>query len=148
MSRNNSIKIFTSLLVLIAVACSCFNIPGVITPSGTVDQQAPTPTRTETHQDPTPTSTEAQQVPIPTSTAPKNAICGWIENTSTTGAMAPTLTVWGTGQVLQLWNLDMDAIDKIRNTLLQGNFRVFDPVYQAPDLLVNFSSLEQVSSCP
>ena len=148
MSRNNSIKIFTSLLVLIAVACSCFNIPGVITPSGTVDQQAPTPTWTETHQAPTPTSTEAQQVPIPTSTAPKNAICGWIENTSTTGAMAPTLTVWGTGQVLQLWNLDMDAIDKIRNTLLQGNFRVFDPVYQAPDLLVNFSSLEQVSSCP
>ena len=148
MSRNNSIKIFTSLLVLIAVACSCFNIPGVITPSGTVDQQAPTPTWTETHQAPTPTSTEAQQVPIPTSTAPKNAICGWIENTSTTGAMAPTLTVWGTGQVLQLWNLDMDAIDKIRNTLLQGNFRVFDPVYQAPDLLVNFSSIEQVSSCP
>jgi len=159
MSRNNSIKIFTSLLVLIAVACSCFNIPGVITPSGTVDQQAPTPTWTETyqappptwtetHQAPTPTSTEAQQVPTPTSTAPKNAICGWIENTSTTGAMAPTLTVWGTGQVLQLWNLDMDAIDKIRNTLLQGNFRVFDPVYQAPDLLVNFSSLEQVSSCP
>jgi hypothetical protein len=148
MSRNNSIKIFTSLLVLIAVACSCFNIPGVITPSGTVDQQAPTPTWTETHQAPTPTSTEAQQVPTPTSIAPKNTICGWIENTSTTGAMAPTLTVWGTGQVLQLWNLDMDAIDKIRNTLLQGNFRVFDPVYQAPDLLVNFSSIEQVSSCP
>ena len=43
MSRNNSIKIFTSLLVLIAVACSCFNIPGVITPSGTVDQPAPPP---------------------------------------------------------------------------------------------------------
>ncbi|MCX6033835.1 MAG: hypothetical protein NTV38_02490 [Chloroflexi bacterium] len=125
MSRNNSIKIFISLLVLIAVACSCFSTPAAITPSGTGAQQVPTPTRT----------------------VPANSICGWIENNSTTGAMAPTMTVWGTGQVLQLWNLDFDAINKF-NYVSPAYFRVYDPVYQAPDLLINFSSIEQVSSCP
>jgi hypothetical protein len=238
MSRYNSIKIFISLLVLIAVACSCFNIPGVITPSEAGDQTASSPTWTEALQASTPTwiplhtSTPPPALP-PTSTPtesetptpnhptlyadqnylclegpgtsyphahdiligtsyqiigrsnngwyqiaisfadshhtscwigggivsgdissipvvevpPQNSICGWIENNSTTGAMAPIMTVWGTGQVLQLWNLDTDAINKL-NYISPAYFRVFDPVYQAPDLLVNFSSIDQVSSCP
>ena len=148
MSRNNSIKIFISLLVLIAAACSYFSTPAAITPSGAVPQKVRTPTRTQAQQAPISTSTLAQQVPPPTSTVPANAICGRIENNSTTGAMAPVMTVWGTGQVLQLYNLEVDAIDKIRNIQLNGNFRVYDPVYQAPDLLINFSSIQQVSGCP
>jgi len=147
MSRNNSIKIFISLLVLIAAACSLFSTPAVIAPAGTGDQQAPTPTWTHTQQAPTPTSTQTQQAPTPTSTVPQNSICGWIENGSTTGVMAPIMTVSGTGQVLQLWNLDSDAISKF-NYISPAYFRVYDPAYQAPDLLVNFSSIEQVSSCP
>ena len=125
MYRNNSIKIFISLLVLIAVACSIVSTPAVIIPTWTVAQQ-----------DPTPTSTVAQ-----------NSICGWIENSSTTGVMAPTMTVSGTGRVLQLWNLDSAAISKF-NYVSPAYFKVYDPAYQAPDLLVNFSSIEQVSSCP
>jgi hypothetical protein len=57
------------------------------------------------------------------------------------------MTVWGTGRVLKLWNLEIDAIDKF-NYISPAYFRVYDPVYQAPDLLVNFSSIEQVSGCP
>jgi hypothetical protein len=125
MSRNNSIKIFLSLLVLVAVACSCFSTPALVTPPG------PGP----------------QQVPTPTWTVPANSICGWIENNSTTGAMAPVMTVWGTGQVLRLYMLSVDAIDKF-NYVSPAYFRVYDPVYQDPDLLIDFSSIEQVSGCP
>ena len=59
--------------------------------------------------------------------------------------MAPTMIVSGTGQVLQLWNLDAAAISKF-NYVSTANFRVYDPIYQALDPLVNFSSIEQVSS--
>jgi hypothetical protein len=60
--------------------------------------------------------------------------------------MAPTMTVSGSGQVLKLWNLDVGAIGKL-NYQSPAYFRVDNPVYQAPDLLVNFSSIAQVSSC-
>ena len=82
-----------------------------------------------------------------TQTATQPSICGWIENSSTTGVMAPKMTVSGTGQVLNLWNLDVAAIAKL-NYQSPANFIVQDPVYQAPDLLINFSSIEQVSGCP
>jgi hypothetical protein len=127
MPRNNSIKIFISLLALIAAACTCFSTPATSTPSGAGAQQVPTPTRT----------------------VPANSICGWIDNgSSQTGAMSPTMTVWGTGQVLQLYSLEGDAIEKYRQYEYPANFRVYDPIYQTPDLLINFSSIEQVSSCP
>jgi hypothetical protein len=125
MSRNNSIKIFIPLLVLVAISCSLSGTPAVITPSGVV----------------------TQQVLPPTSTVPANSICGWIENPSTTGVFAPIMTVSETGQVLQLRNLDFEATQKF-NYVSPAYFRVYDPVYQAPDLLINFSSIEQVSSCP
>ena len=90
-------------------------------------------------------------VPVPTDTptpAPaQTLICGWIENSSTTGVMAPTMTVSGTGQVLQLAFLETDAIAKFDYTS-PAFFVVHAPVYQAPDLLINFSSIEQVSACP
>ncbi len=125
MSRNNSIKIIIPLLILIVVGCSPSWTPAAIIP----------------------TQTEAKQISITTSTATRTSICGWIENSSSTGVMAPTMTVSGTGQVLQLWNLDAEAIGKL-NYISPAYFRVYDPVYQAPDLLINFSSIEQVSSCP
>jgi hypothetical protein len=58
------------------------------------------------------------------------------------------MKIWDTGQVLQLYMLEMDAIDKIRNIDMPGNYRVYDPVYQDPDLLITFSSIEPASNCP
>jgi hypothetical protein len=148
MSQKNTIQIFLALLALIAAACSCFNIPGVATPSGAGNQPAPAATSAPIQPAPTPTSTPMPPSPTPTEAPPPNSICGWIENASTTGAMAPTMKIWDTGQVLQLYMLEMDAIDKIRNIDMPGNYRVYDPVYQDPDLLITFSSIEPASNCP
>jgi hypothetical protein len=137
MSRKNSITVFISLLAMIAVACSCISTPTFLNPSGAVTQPVPPPTSIIL-------PTVPPSVPA---TVPANSICGWIENPSTTGVFAPIMTVSGTGQVLQLWNLDMAAAQKF-NYVSPAYFRVYDPVYQAPDLLINFSSIEQVPSCP
>ena len=115
------------VLVMLTIACMCVG----------------------TESTPPPVTPSAAALPVVTSTwtVPANSICGWIENKSTTGAMVPTMTVWGTGQVLQLAFLEVDAIKKF-NYVSPAYFRVYDPVYQSPDQLINFSSIEQVSSCP
>jgi hypothetical protein len=125
MSRNVLTKIFLSLLVLIMM--------GSFTACGPMDI--------------VPVPTDARPTKAPTTAVAQNSICGWIENSSTTGVMAPTMTISGTGQILQLWNLEADAIPKLNYTS-PAWFIVHDPVYQAPDLLVNFSSIQQVSACP
>jgi hypothetical protein len=149
MSRNNSIKIIISLLTLIVLGCTMSRAPAVVIPTQTEARQtAITPKMaTQTPAAMLPTQTKAGQATITPLKATQNSICGWIENSSSTGAMAPKMTVSGTGQVLQLWNLDVEAIGKF-NYVSPAYFRVQDPVYQAPDLLVNFSSIQQVSSCP
>ena len=148
MSRNNSIKGIVSLLTLVMLACTLSRTPAVVVPTqADATQPATIPaTATQAPAASLPTQTETMPAAIPPATATQNSICGWIENSSTTGVMAPTMTLSDTGQVLQLWNLDMEAIGKL-NYSSPAYFRVHDPVYQAPDLLVNFSSIEQVSDC-
>ena len=148
MSRNSSITMIISLLVLIVLGCSISSTPAAVIPTQTEARQAPTSPSTATQAPAViiPTQTEASQASITPSTATQSSICGWIENSSTTGVMAPKMTVSGTGQVLNLWNLDIGAIGKL-NYQSPAYFRVYDPAYQSPDLLVNFSSIEQVSGC-
>ena len=148
MSRNNSLTMIISLLVLIVLGCSISSTPAAVIPTQTEARQTSTTPSTATQAPAViiPTQTEASQASITPSTATQSSICGWIENSSTTGVMAPKMTVSGTGQVLNLWNLDAEAIGKL-NYISPAYFRVYDPVYQAPDLLVNFSSTEQVSTC-
>ena len=148
MSRNNSLTMIISLLVLIVLGCSISSTPAAVIPTQTEARQTSTSPSTATQAPAvvSPTQTEARQASITPSTATQTSICGWIENSSTTGVLAPKMTVSGTGQVLNLWNLEVEAIGKF-NYVSPAYFRVYDPVYQAPDLLVNFSSIEQVSGC-
>ena len=144
MSQKNAIQIFIPVLVLIALACTCVNSPALSTPPTPAIQSVPVqPTATQA---PAPTlPLQPTAAPIPT--VPPNSICGWIENTSTTGVMAPTLKLWDTGQVLELYMLESDATGKLKYSG-PAWFRVYDPVTQDPNLLVNFSRVEQVANCP
>jgi hypothetical protein len=80
--------------------------------------------------------------------APPNSICGWIENSTDTGGWIGTLTVSGTGEVIQLAGVDDTAFNAIVANPLPGNFRIYDPVYHSTDNLSSFSKIEPVSSCP
>jgi len=128
MSRNNAIKILIAVGMLVAVACSCFSTPYVESPSNTTNNITPYVTDI-----------------LPT---PQNSICGWIDNPSTTGAWKGTLTVSGTGEVIQLWYLEMSAWDMLQAITVPGYARVYDPIYESPGSMMTFSMIEQVSTCP
>lgn len=86
-------------------------------------------------------------IPITSASAQYNSICGWIENNSFTGALAPTFTVWGTNEVIDLGLLESQPFNQLMNLGIPGYFRVYDPVFQHPGFMTNFSRIEKVSSC-
>jgi hypothetical protein len=86
-------------------------------------------------------------IPITSASAQDTSICGWIENNSFTGALAPTFTVWGTNEVIDLDGLESQPFHQLMNLGIPGYFRVYDPVFQYPGNMTNFSRIEKVSSC-
>ncbi|MBM3137448.1 MAG: M23 family metallopeptidase [Chloroflexi bacterium] len=78
--------------------------------------------------------------------AQDNSICGWLENISDTGALAPTLTLWNTNEHIEFWT------ELPTNLILPGYYRFFDAVLEKPEsrsyrVVTKFSRLEKVSSC-
>jgi hypothetical protein len=86
-------------------------------------------------------------IPITSASAQDNSICGWIQNDSFTGALAPTFTIWGTNEVIDLGLLESQSFDQLMNLGIPGYFRVYDPVFQYQGFMTNFSRIEKVSSC-
>jgi len=88
-------------------------------------------------------------VPLVTGTpvsAQDNSICGWLENISDTGALAPTLTLWNTNEHIEFWT-ELPA-----NLALPGYYRFFDAVLEKPEsrsyrVVTSFSRMEKVASC-
>ncbi|MGC8947462.1 MAG: M23 family metallopeptidase [Anaerolineae bacterium] len=75
-----------------------------------------------------------------------NPICGWIENLSETGALAPTLTVWETNEIIDLALL-LEPMSQLMNLGIPGYFRIYDPVFNQSGSMTNFSRIEKVDSC-
>lgn len=78
--------------------------------------------------------------------AQDNSICGWLENVSDTGALAPTLTLWNTNEHIEFWT-ELPA-----NLALPGYYRFFDAVLEKPEsrsyrVVTSFSRMEKVASC-
>ena len=87
-------------------------------------------------------------VPSTAVSAQDNSICGWIENNSSpTGVLDTTFTVWGTNEVIDLGLLESELFYQFVNLGIPGYFRVYDPVFQYPGFMTNFSRIEKVSSC-
>lgn len=76
-----------------------------------------------------------------------NPICGWIENNSGTGALAPTLTVWKTKEIIDLALLEPEFTMQLMSLGIPGYFRVYDPVFYQTGFMANFSRIEKVDSC-
>lgn len=76
-----------------------------------------------------------------------NPICGWIENSTETGALAPTLTVWETNEIIDLALLEPEPMAQLINLGVPGYFRVYDPVFYQAGFMTNFSRIEKVDSC-
>lgn len=76
-----------------------------------------------------------------------NPICGWIENNSGTGALAPTLTVWKTKEIIDLALLEPESTMQLMSLGIPGYFRVYDPVFYQTGFMANFSRIEKVDSC-
>jgi len=91
--------------------------------------------------------------PIPTQTPTfslANTLCGYIENYTDTGALAPRMTIWDSGQVVDLGMLDSPLFNMLTSLGIPGNFRIYDPVFfpNYPEFLSGFSNIEKVSNCP
>lgn len=74
-----------------------------------------------------------------------NPICGWIENSAGTGVLAPTLTVWGTNEIIDL--VLLEPMTQLMNLGIPGYFRIYDPVFNQSGFMTNFSRIEKVDSC-
>jgi len=96
---------------------------------------------------------------------PENSICGVVDSHTSTGAWVGTLTISGSGQVIDLWSeLDADSFGKLctpgstigtpGNKLCTsgsqycGYIRIYDPIYASPGVMKSFSKCEGVVSCP
>ena len=87
--------------------------------------------------------------PAPATEAPAvtyATLCGWVENNSFTGALAPTLTIWETNQVVDLGALDSSKLRQFLDAGMPGYFQVFDSDIR-DSFLVNFSYANKVNSC-
>lgn len=89
-----------------------------------------------------PPSEPATEVPVATYTT----LCGWVENNSFTGALAPTFTIWETNEVVDLGALDSSKLRQFLNAGMPGYFQVFDPAI-GDDFLLDFSYAKKVNSC-
>lgn len=76
-----------------------------------------------------------------------NPICGWIENFTETGALAPILTVWETNETIDLVLLETEPMSQLISLGIPGYFRVYDPVFYQAGFMTNFSRIEKVDSC-
>lgn len=91
----------------------------------------------------------ANPPPAPETKAPVvtyAALCGWVENNSFTGALAPTFTIWETNEVVDLGALDSSKLRQFLNAGMPGYFQVFDPAI-GDDFLLDFSYAKKVNSC-
>lgn len=86
------------------------------------------------------------QIEPPTEPPAQTPICGWVENDSQTGALAPVLTVWETKEVIDLAILDSFRLEELIDAGIPGYFQINDPVIDNGSLL-NYSQAVKVDSC-
>jgi hypothetical protein len=110
-------------------------------------QQGTIPFEPAATEAPEPAATEA---PIPTSVTHsqigENYICGWIQNDSQTGALAPTLIIMGTNEVVELGILESSKLWQIMDFGIPGYFQIYDPIISNGSLM-SFSQTQKVYSC-
>lgn len=143
-------KVIVAVLVvsLTVLACggSTFTPPSTsqinVPTEAPVATNAPTEAPVATNEPPSPPT----PTPIVHSQTGGDYICGWVENNSQTGALAPILTIIGTNEIVELGMLDSSKFRQFMDVGIPGYFQIFDPVI-SNGFLVNFSQTLKVNSC-